>query len=411
MSIAINLNEFDYFLPPERIAQYPIPERDKSRLIVFNKDKTISHYLFHQIHELIPENTLLIRNRSKVLPARFFFKKQTGGQVEILLVEPIEPSPDPKITIASPSPNIWKVIIGGKRIERGSLLEPPNSNSKFSLNIQILEREKEFALAKFQWFPERISFSQIVTELGHIPLPPYIKRKDQTIDNKQYQTVYASTPGSVAAPTAGLHFTKNLISQLIQKKITFADIILHIGPGTFKPIKGEISEHIMHSENFCIEKMEIEKIYNFISRENSPIIAIGTTSVRAIESLYWIANQIFLRKDNSIIRNPTVHQWEPYNNVKMNLSNKEALEILIDAMGSCKVDRIYGSTQLFIIPSYKIKYFDALITNFHLPRSTLLLLIASFVGEYWRQIYQEGIEKNYRFLSYGDSSLLWKIDR
>lgn len=408
MDININIDEFDYFLPLDRIAQYPIEERDKSKLIVFHKDKTISHYLFHQIHELIPKNSLLIRNSSKVLPARFFLKKQTGGRTEILLVEPIEPSPDPQITIASESPNAWKVIIGGKRIQKGTYLESFNSNGKFTLKIHILEKEKEFALAKFEWKPEQLPFSRILNELGHIPLPPYIKRLDETIDYEHYQTIYASIPGSVAAPTAGLHFTEKVLSQLLHAKITFADVILHIGPGTFKPIEGGISEHKMHSENFLIEKTEIERIYNFVSNQNAPIIAIGTTTVRAIESLYWIATQIFLHKDNSIIRNPKVHQWEPYN-IDVNLSNKEALEIILNATDSCKINRIYGSTQLFIIPSYKIKLFDSLITNFHLPRSTLLLLVASFVGEYWRKIYQDALERNYRFLSYGDSSFLWKI--
>lgn len=410
MEFNLNLNEFDYSLPLDRVAQYPIEERDKSKLIVFNQEKNISHYLFHQIHELIPKNSLLVRNISKVLQARFFLKKPTGGLVEIFLLEPIEPSPDPQITIASESPNVWKVIIGGKRIQKGTYLESFNTNGKFALKIYVLEKDKEFALAKLEWEPEQLPFSQILNELGHIPLPPYIKRLDETIDYEHYQTVYASIPGSVASPTAGLHFTENLISQLLQNEITFADVILHIGPGTFKPIKGEISEHEMHSENFLIEKKEVEKIYNFVSNQNAPIIAIGTTSTRVIESLYWIANQIFLRKDNSIICNPKVNQWEPYN-IKINLSNKEALEILLNAMESRKVERNYGTTQLLIIPTYKIRFFDALITNFHLPRSTPLLLVGSFVGEYWRKIYQEAIERNYRFLSYGDSSFLWKINK
>lgn len=411
MRIKFNISDFDYFLPAEKIAQFPLNVRDQSRLIVFNKDKTISHHFFYEIPELIPKGSLLVRNSSKVLPARFFFQKPTGGKVEVLLVEPVEPSNDPQLAIASQSPTIWKTIIGGKRIRKATILNPLNSLKGTKLYAEILEKNNEFSLLKFVWEPSDVQFSKVMIELGHIPLPPYIKRLEQSSDYEYYQTVYASSPGSVAAPTAGLHFTKNVLSNLEQKNITFVDIVLHIGPGTFKPIENDISQHLMHSETFTVKKNDLESIYQFILKKDKPLIAVGTTSVRAIESLFWLAYRIFNQKAKTTLLNPKIRQWEPYLPVKIRITTAEALEILLNEMERNNIEQIFGSTQLFIIPSYKIQFFEALITNFHLPRSTLLLLVASFVNSYWKDVYQEALNKNYRFLSYGDSSFLWKIEK
>lgn len=410
MNLKIDLEEFNYNLPFERIAQYPLTKRDESRLLIFNKEKKLFHHYFYELPEFIPEGSLLVRNSSKVLPARFFFNKPTGSQVELLLVEPVEPSNDPQIAIASNSPNIWKVIVGGKRIHKGMIFKQVFTNKNINVKAEVLEKNNDFALVKFDWEPKDSIFSKILNEIGHIPLPPYIKRSDQLIDYSHYQTVYASTPGSVAAPTAGLHFTDKVLKRIKQKNVEFVDVTLHIGPGTFKPIGKDIAEHIMHSEMFCIKKETIERIYQFLINTNNFIFAIGTTSVRTIESLFWLGNKIFNYKNYKLVSNPKISQWEPYQS-SPSINPAESLEILLNSMERENIDRIFGTTQLFILPMYKIKFFDSIITNFHLPKSTLLLLIASFVGEYWRKIYDEALNHNYRFLSYGDSSLLWNIGK
>lgn len=405
----ICVEDFHYELPKSRIAQFPLPERDKSKLLVYTPKGKIEHYLFKQLPELLTENTLLVRNISKVLPARVYFKKQTGGSAEILLVEPIEPSRDPQITIASHFRCKWKAIVGGKRIHHQSVLsyrvEQPGNVEIFA---KILERFNEFAIVEFAWKPENLNFGQILEMLGRTPLPPYIKRPDEPIDRTRYQTIYALHNGSVAAPTAGLHFTREVENALIEKSVEFVDVTLHIGPGTFKPIDVDnIAEFTMHSENFYVSRSTILKIYKAInSNKHGSLVAIGTTSVRTIESLYWLACE--LTSKNIDIRNHClISQWLPYRTDKEAFTPQESLEVLLEQMERQNMKILTGSTQLLILPGYKIKFFDALLTNFHLPKSTLLMLIYAFVGENWRKIYSNALENNYRFLSYGDVSLLY----
>lgn len=408
----IRIEDFNYELPKDSIAQFPLPERDKSKLLVYDSKGTITHYLFRDLPKLLTEDTLLVRNVSRVLPARVYLKKQTGGSAEVLLVEPIEPSRDPQITIASHYGCKWKVIVGGRRIHPQSTLSfrtgPPEN---VEISAKILERFDEFAIAEFIWKPENLNFGQILAILGRTPLPPYIKRPEEPIDRTRYQTIYALHNGSVAAPTAGLHFSKEVEKALLDKNIGFADITLHIGPGTFKPIDTDnIAEFTMHSENFSISKNTILKIYNLISsNRNKSLIAVGTTSVRAIESLYWLAHELTSGNIN-ISDYCSIHQWLPYRTDKEVLAPVESLEILLNQMEKQNLEILTGSTQMLILPGYKIKFFDALLTNFHLPKSTLLMLVYAFVETNWRKIYNNALENNYRFLSYGDASLLYRTE-
>lgn len=408
----ICIEDFNYELPKSRIAQFPLPERDKSKLLVYTPKGEIEHYLFKQLPELLTENTLLVRNVSKVLPARVYFKKQTGGSVEILLVEPIEPSRDPQITIASHFRCKWKAIVGGKRIHPQSTfsyrVKQPQDVEIFA---KIVERSGEFAIVEFTWKPENLNFGQILEMLGRTPLPPYIKRSDEPIDRTRYQTIYALYNGSVAAPTAGLHFTREVENALIDKSIEFVDVTLHIGPGTFKPIDVDnIAEFAMHSENFYVSRSTILKVYKAISSNKyGSLVAIGTTSVRTIESLYWLACEL-IRGNIGIRNHCLISQWLPYRTDKGVLTPRESLEILLEQMEKQDIEILTGSTQLLILPGYKIKFFDALLTNFHLPKSTLLMLVYAFVGENWIKIYNNALENNYRFLSYGDVSLLHRTE-
>lgn len=405
------LEDFDYDLPKEKIALYPAVERDHSKLLLFDKERKIKHLLFYQIPELIPSGSLLVRNISKVIPARLFFQKPTGGRVEIFLLEPVSPSPDPQIALSSKNACTWKTLLRGRNLKAGLELFPLNSQMhEGNLVAKIQEKNPEGTLVEFRW-SEDIDFATLITSLGRIPLPPYITRADEDIDKIRYQTIYSKVPGSVASHTAGLHFTQSVLEKLKANSVDFADISLHIGLGTFKPIETKnIFEHKMHSEQFHIELSKLQKILSFFKNRTSQRIclAVGTTSVRTLESIYWLVQKIVTQKDKTLTLPINIEQfiWRNYSPL---LNPAESLEFLIETLEKQQLSSIYGSTQLFITPGYKIKFFDALITNFHLPRSTLLLLIYSFVGKDWKRIYTEALNNNYRFLSYGDSSLLFKV--
>ncbi len=403
--LQLDLMDFDYELPRERIAQYPAENRDESRLLFYNGTGGISHHIFKEIPNLIPSNSLLIANNTKVIPARFFMEKQTGGFAEVLLIEPISPSNDPILALNSTPPTTWKCIIGGKRIRQGTELHL--KNNLYTLNASVAEKHYQFAIVEFIWEPNSLNFAVICQSFGHIPLPPYIKRLDESIDKTRYQTIFAQKEGSVAAPTAALHFTDEVLQKLIEKDCELVYITLHIGPGTFQPIEtSNPFEHKMHSEKFQVTFETLQKIHKALSNKQK-IFAVGTTTVRTIESLYWIALKLHQNKISNL-ENVFVSQYEPYNSEQAGLSHSEAIEILLEYSTKTNATQIAGETQLFILPHYKIKFFDGLITNFHLPRSTLLLLVSAFVGSDWRRIYTEALYSNYRFLSYGDSSLLYR---
>lgn len=407
-----SIEDFDYQLPEEKIAQYPLSNRDESKLLVFDKDKTISHHKFYELPELIPIGSLLLRNSSKVIPARIYFEKETGGKAEVLLLEPIEPSNDPQIALSSTNECTWKILLRGKNLKKDmKLIYPEKNKINTDFFCTIIEKNSEYSIAKFNWSNSRYTFANLLEQFGRIPLPPYISRKDNDLDKLYYQTLYGNNPGSVASHTAGLHFSNRVIENLKRKCIDFSEITLHISLGTFKPIKSkDIFEHKMHEEKFSITIENLKKIYNFLRtrKENQLFIAVGTTSVRTLESIYWLAQKLFTTK--SFLKN-NLHEveqliWKKY---PQKLSPIQSLEFLLDNMERAQNKIIVGNTSLYITPGYQINFFDAIITNFHLPRSTLLLLICAFVGEEWKRIYMEALENGYRFLSYGDTSLLFKI--
>ena len=407
----LSLDEFYYDLPNNSIAQYPNKERSNSKLLVFNRDtNNITHTVFNNIYNYLPDNSLLVRNSTKVIPARFFMKKPTGGIIELLCISPISPSHDPQITIGAINKCSWECIVGGHHVKEGLILSlQDNSNdflNKTDFKAKILSRKENKAIVEFVWQGDS-PFQKILENAGKIPLPPYIKREAENIDKTRYQTIYANIAGSVAAPTAGLHFSEEVLNNLSKKNIKISNVILHVGPGTFVPITTSIQEHNMHFEQIYIDKFTLNTLLEEYKKSNPFVIATGTTSLRTLETLYWLGikslNNEFELVDNNVI----LEQNYPYSANVDNVSPYEALSSLLQQIEKRNIDNLECHTQLFITPGYKIKTIKALITNFHLPKSTLLLLVSAFIGiNNWKHIYKEALDNDYKFLSYGDSSLL-----
>ena len=405
----LNLDDFDYDLPDEKIALFPNEIRENSKLLVFDGNKNkMSHTFFADICNFLPENSLLVINSTKVIPARFLLKKESGGIIELLCIEPISPSTNPQIAIAAQSPTTWECIVGGRKVREEMELLP--LVNEISLKAKILQRYENKAVVEFSWNLQNVSFGEILNNLGKIPLPPYIKREIAETDNLRYQTIFANNVGSVAAPTAGLHFSENILNEFNKKNIELAKIILHIGPGTFVPIEAEITDHQMHSEQIFITSETIEKLIANYSKSKNFTIATGTTSLRTLETLYWLGVKI-LRKDmnNKDLQNQNgfyLEQNYPYQK-NSTIEVKDSFFAIFEKMNELQINVLQGRTQLFIVPSYQIRTANALITNFHLPQSTLLLLVSAFIGtENCKEIYKSALLNDYKFLSYGDTSLL-----
>ena len=393
----IRIELYDYQLPDERIAKYPLEQRDKSKLLIYNKGN-ISSNTFSEIDYYIPENSTLVFNNTKVIQARLKFYKETGAQIEIFCLEPIEPS-DYALAFEQTEKVTWKCIVGNLKKWKTEDLKS---------RIRIKDSEIEIVATKkgavgntqiieFKWNNNLVSFSEILENVGVTPIPPYLNRESENIDKERYQTVYSKFKGSVAAPTAGLHFTKPVLEKLQTKDIKLAEITLHVGAGTFTPVKSEtVNEHEMHTEHFVVKKETIQQLL-----DAERIVAVGTTSVRTIESLYWIGVKLIFQ--NKLDTHIT--QWEPYN-LKTDIFKEEALQALFNYMNQNDLKQIEASTQIMIVPGYDFKMIDLLITNFHQPKSTLLLLIAAFIGDDWKNVYRYALENGFRFLSYGDSSVL-----
>jgi S-adenosylmethionine:tRNA ribosyltransferase-isomerase len=399
----IYINDYDYDLPEDRIAQYPVKERDKSRLLLFDGN-TISSDTFTNIDRYLPEGSLLVFNNTRVIRARLLFQKKSGAQIEIFCLEPNSP-PDYEASFASQFPVEWKCIIGNlKKWKTGIVTMKFHLNNKeYELHAEKISPEREAWRIRFEWNNNDISFSEVLEASGHIPLPPYITREDEKEDADRYQTVYSSVKGSVAAPTAGLHFTRDLLARLKGKGVNQVDITLHVGAGTFQPVRAsKISDHHMHCEHFFVTGETI----NELLENHGRIIAVGTTSVRTIESLYWLGVKA-INYPQSNIDDLKVGQWEPYDN-DQDIPVKTALKALSDLMAKHKYRSISASTKIIIIPGYKFRVITGMITNFHQPKSTLLLLISAWTGTDWHKIYAYALENGFRFLSYGDSSLLFK---
>lgn len=397
----INIEDYNYNLPVEKIAQYPVANRDESKLLLYINSK-IGEDIFRNIHNYIPENSLLVFNNTKVIRARLIFRKSTGALIEILCIEPYSPG-DYESSFSSTNPVVWKCIIGNLKKWKGGILSYTTSclGRQVTINAERLKSEGETCLVNFSWNIKGMTFSEIIESLGHIPLPPYIAREDNEEDGIRYQTVYSSTEGSVAAPTAGLHFTDELLQNINRKGIKSVAITLHVGAGTFKPVKtGNIWHHEMHTEHFFVSYATLEKILESKGR----IIAVGTTSIRAMESLYWLGVKI--------IHNPglgpdelSVEQWLPYE-TGSEADMEESLRALQIYMIKNSMTELHALTKIMIIPGYKFMVINGMITNFHQPSSSLLLLISAWTGENWKELYNYALNNGFRFLSYGDSSLL-----
>jgi len=399
----ININDYDYELPEERIAQYPVKERDRSQLLVY-RNGGISKDIFSNIYGYLPPGSLLVFNNTKVIRARLLFRKATGSGIEIFCLEPLSPAGYER-SFGSGSPVEWKCIIGNLKKWKGGALtaEFTSKNKQYELTAQKVRPEGEGWRVRFSWEPTETGFGEVLENAGHIPLPPYVKREDEEEDNIRYQTVYCRINGSVAAPTAGLHFTEEVLGHILNKGIKSAEVTLHVGGGTFQPVRTrDISGHEMHCEHFFVDRETIEAILSNHGR----IIAVGTTSVRTLESLYWLGVKTY--HDPSVAGSELfTGQWEPYETVGK-ISVQESLGSLINAMETNGITFISAITKIMIIPGYEFRMIDGMITNFHQPKSTLLLLVSAWTGDDWKKIYGFALENNFRFLSFGDSSLLIK---
>ena len=404
----ISIEDYNYPLPDERIAKYPLGERDASKLLVLkNGELTSSH--FKNINDFLPKDSLLIFNETKVVRARLQFTKESGAAIEIFCLEPITGNGDYQLAFSSSSPSEWRCLVGNSRrwkSDKLSLEVTVNSqqstvNRQATLYAERLEKNDNYSVVKFSWEPAELSFAEILEAAGEIPLPPYLHREAEASDRERYQTVFAKHEGSVAAPTAGLHFTNELIDRLKNDGIAFEEVTLHVGAGTFRPVSSEtIGEHEMHSETIVVRKSCIE---NLIKNCNKTIIPVGTTSMRTIESLYWIG--LMLIEEGLEERNLHLNQWFPYKERESLPSAEESLSTILKYMEMHKMDVFHASTALMIAPSCKINIAKALITNFHQPKSTLLLLVSALIGNKWKEAYQYALDNDFRFLSYGDSCL------
>ncbi|NMD16904.1 MAG: S-adenosylmethionine:tRNA ribosyltransferase-isomerase [Bacteroidales bacterium] len=407
MSITeIHLSDFIYDLPQQKIAMFPAEPRDSSRLLVYNPNNDfLAEDIFENVIEYLPHDSLLIFNETRVVHARMIFRKPTGGQIEVLCLNPVSPSSEIETAFQQTSPVIWKAYVGNaKRWKSGVLkmdFEYGNQHRGIFQVRQVGRKEGIFFL-EFSWEPEELTFSEVLEAAGKIPLPPYIRRKAIPADDIRYQTVYARCDGSVAAPTAGLHFTEEILQHLPKKDIQPLNLILHIGAGTFKPVdQDDVRQHVMHTEEIIVKCETIERL--LISPEKLRIV-VGTTGVRTLESLYQTGKKLL----QGIPLHRAVHtnQWDPYEG---NLPETSmALETILDALDKEGQDAFRGTTSLMIVPGYQFKFTDILITNFHQPRSTLLMLVAAFCGNSWRKAYNYALDHQFRFLSYGDACLFFK---
>lgn len=392
----IDINDYDYNLPQERIAKYPLENRDQSKLLIY-KYKDIRDTVFSNLPTELPENALLFFNNTKVIRARMLFAKPTGARIEIFCLEPYKPA-DAALAFQQTAEVEWICMVGNqKKWKEGAVFASASADQGVvNVSATIIKKLTDGVIIRFSW-DKGLTFSDVMDALGKTPIPPYLERDSEEIDTVRYQTIYSRQKGSVAAPTAGLHFSEEVMKKLDAKGVTRLELTLHVGAGTFKPVKSDsIEAHEMHTEHFEISIDVLKQM----AAHNGPIIAVGTTSVRTLESLFWAA--VKLTKG---LPWHQINQWDGFEH-DTNITLQEALNILIAKLQEENLAFFKASTTIMIAPGYKFKIINGLITNFHQPRSTLLLLIAALLGENWKRVYAYALENNFRFLSYGDSSLL-----
>jgi S-adenosylmethionine:tRNA ribosyltransferase-isomerase len=399
----ISISDYSYDLPDERIAKYPLDERDQSKLLVWNNGKINDSQFFNLVEFLTPKS-LLIFNNTRVIRARLLFQKETGAKIEIFCLDPFEPA-DYQIAFQTTQSCVWHCMVGNQKKWKGEKLRKIIRINDCNVELcaeQISDENK--SLTRFTWDHPEFEFAKMIEYAGILPIPPYLNRETEESDLERYQTVYSKIKGSVAAPTAGLHFTERVFADLKTKGHQLAELTLHVGAGTFQPVKSKtISGHEMHAEHIYVNRDFLKKLIQNQGKK----IAVGTTSVRTLESLFWLGLRISKNPQTSP-HDLFVSQWEPYLDEPVNFSTTEALQNLVDWLDRNKTDHLAASTQIIIVPGYTFRIVDGLITNFHQPQSTLLLLISAYLGDEWKNIYDHALQNGYRFLSYGDSNLYLK---
>ena len=395
----IHIEDYNYGLDDSRIAKYPLPERDATKLLHY-KSGTIEDLHFRDLPTLLDSDTLMVFNDTKVVPARLHFQRESGAHIEIFCLEPVSPV-EYNLAFAATDTCTWKCVIGNAKKWKNDVLSLYNPDSdpflkELDLRAELISRDGQTGQVKFSWngsYP----FSKVLEQAGTVPIPPYLNRESEEVDTQRYQTVYAHIRGSVAAPTAGLHFTEQVLERLKQKGIAMETVCLHVGAGTFLPVKSSlVSEHPMHREPFAVSRDLIDRL----AHKNGPLLAVGTTSVRTLESLYYIGVSCIERGVPE-----DVEQWAPYNR-EYPYTTQEALEAIVKYLDSKGLKALVAGTRIIIVPGFQFRLVDKLVTNFHQPESTLILLVSAFVNGDWRTIYEHALKNNFRFLSYGDSSLL-----
>ncbi|MCS6905434.1 MAG: S-adenosylmethionine:tRNA ribosyltransferase-isomerase [Bacteroidia bacterium] len=395
----IDLSEYNYSLPPERIALFPLEQRDTSFLLIYSKGKIQKAY-FWQLPEFLPSNALLVFNNTKVIPVRLRFTTRQGQNIEVFCLEPENQAF--AAALASRQSVIWKALVGNaKKWKSSETLKLENKN--LQLQATCLGRQENIFRVRLEWNPSEFCLYQVFEQVGYVPLPPYIKRAEEDWDKERYQTIYAKELGSVAAPTAGLHFTPSVFDALVTKGILCEEITLHVGAGTFLPVTAaRIEDHVMHSEYFYVSKGVLEK---FLHPER-PVIAVGTTVMRTLESVYQLG--CLLQEQNLSPYDLIIPQWLGYESIWA-LPKEKALNNVLRWIQMHNLEGVGGKTHLIIVPGYHFGICQGLVTNFHQPQSTLLLLVAAFIGSDWKAVYEYALANEFRFLSYGDSSLLWRF--
>lgn len=395
----IHIEDYNYGLDSARIAKYPLPERDASKLLHY-ANGAVDEYLFRDLPSLLPENALMVFNDTRVAPARLHFQRETGALIEVFCLEPVIPV-EYNLSFAATASCSWKCVIGNAKKWKNDLLHLYNPDNDpaitaLGLTAELESREGQTGIVCLRW-KDGSPFSRVLEAAGSVPIPPYLERESEAIDAERYQTLYAHIRGSVAAPTAGLHFTENVLERIREKGIETRNVCLHVGAGTFLPVKSSlVSEHPMHREPFSVSKVLLQELAN----KTRPLIAVGTTSVRTLESLYYIGVSILETGEPA-----DVAQWAPYER-EYPYSTQEALQAIVDWLERSGREQLVAGTRIIIVPGFRWRLVDYLVTNFHQPESTLILLVSAFVGGDWRTIYDYALGHGFRFLSYGDSSLL-----
>ena len=403
MSVNINIKDYNYELPDSRIAKYPLEERDQSKLLEF-RDSCITEHIFRDLPGLLPDNAIMVFNDTKVVPARLHFRRESGASIEVFCLEPHLPV-EYNLNFASTGQCEWRCIVGNVKKWKGDVLRLDNpdgdeSVSLMNLRAELVERQGETSIVRFCW-DNGAAFSAVLEACGRIPIPPYLNRDTESIDSERYQTLYAKYRGSVAAPTAGLHFTDAVLEAIRSRGIDTETVCLHVGAGTFLPVKSDnVAEHRMHREPFSVSLDFLMKLRH----GGHQVIAVGTTSVRTLESLYYVGVGIIEEGEAK-----DVDQWAPYSR-EYDYSLEESLDAIIDYLKARGETSLRVGTRIIIVPGFRFRVVDVLVTNFHQPQSTLLLLISAFIGGEWKPVYEYALAHSFRFLSYGDSSLLFRAE-